>query len=228
MPLNEPKVCHRCGYQPSGDEATCPKDGAWLVAAAEHARDPGEPCLGRILSQTYAVERVIGQGGMGRVYAGRDVRLGRRIAIKVLLPGVEERARAIRRFAREAKAAAALGHQRIIVLSDVGELDDGSVFLVMEYLDGETLQARIRRLGQLPFEQAASVIGQTAKALKAAHDAGLVHRDLKPENIMLLRRDDRDDSSRSSTSDSPRPWGRKRTTGPPSRGRTSPWARRPT
>ena len=187
------KLCHLCSYRPSGAETTCPRDGAWLVAEAEHSRFPADAYLGRILSQTYAVERVLGQGGMGRVYAGTDVRLGRKVAIKVLLPGVEDRDRAMRRFVREAKAAAALGHQHIVVLFDVGELGDGSVFLIMEHLEGETLRDRLRRVGPLPFPEAASIIGQAAKALTAAHAASLVHRDLKPDNIMLLRRDDRDD-----------------------------------
>ena len=154
---------------------------------------PPDPLLGTLLADAYRIERTIGQGGMGRVYAGEDVRLGRQVAIKVMMPASEEHERTFRRFQREARAIAALGHQHIVTVYDIGEVDHTKIYLVMEYLDGETLQDRIARHGKLPLMETASVVAQTARALSVAHNAGMVHRDLKPENVMLIRRDERDD-----------------------------------
>ncbi len=154
---------------------------------------PPDPLIGEVLAGAYCIERCIGQGGMGRVYAGEDTRLGRKVAIKVMMPVAEERERTFRRFQREARAIAALGHQHIVTVHDIGQVEDGQIYLVMEYLPGETLQDRIGRMGQLLSPDVASIVAQTAKALGVAHREGMVHRDLKPENIMLIVRDDRDD-----------------------------------
>ena len=139
----------------------------------------------------YDVQSRIGAGGMGEVYRARDTRLGRTVAIKVLLPSAAfGDASSRERFEREARAVAALNHPHICTLHDVGivpETGDESVavqYLVMEYLDGETLADRLAK-GPLPVDDALAYAVQIASALERAHREGIVHRDLKPRNIML-------------------------------------------
>ena len=132
---------------------------------------------------TFLIESFIGAGGMGEVYRARDTRLDRLVAIKVLLPGVASDSRHRTRFAYEARAIARLSHARICTLHDVGH-HEGTDFLVMEYLDGETLAARLAR-GPLTLREAMRAAIEIGEALAAAHARGIVHRDLKPSNVML-------------------------------------------
>ena len=131
----------------------------------------------------YAITASIGAGGMGEVYKATDTRLDRTVAIKVLPEHVASDPDLKQRFEREAKTLAALSHPHICHIHDVGS-QDGIDFLVMEYLEGETLEQRLKK-GALPLDQALQVAIQIADALAAAHRAGIVHRDLKPGNIML-------------------------------------------
>jgi len=133
----------------------------------------------------YEILSPIGAGGMGEVYRAKDTRLDRTVAIKVLLAGVADNAEARKRFEREARAISSLNHPYICMLHDVGR-HDGIDFLVMEYLEGETLAARLSK-GPLPIEQALQYAIWIADALAAAHRGGVVHRDLKPANVMLTR-----------------------------------------
>jgi Tol biopolymer transport system component len=133
----------------------------------------------------YRIERPLGAGGMGQVYRARDTRLNRTVAIKVVAHSLADDPQFRTRFEREAHAIASLTHPNICTVHDVGQ-QDGVDFLVLEYLEGETLDARLAR-GQLPFEQALSCAIEIAGALDAAHRRGLVHRDLKPANIFLVR-----------------------------------------
>lgn len=131
----------------------------------------------------FEIDTLIGSGGMGQVYRARDTRLGRTVAIKVLLPGLAVDPEHRRRFQHEARAASALNHPNICAVYDVGS--EGSLdYLVMELLDGETLNARLRR-GPLPLADAVILAEQIADALDAAHRQGIVHRDLKPGNVFL-------------------------------------------
>ena len=131
----------------------------------------------------YLITAPLGAGGMGEVYKARDTRLDRQVAIKVLPRGLTTDPTARHRFEREARAIAALSHSHICPLFDIGH-QDGTDYLVMEYLDGETLAARLAR-GKLPLDQALAYGSDIAHALAAAHQAGIVHRDLKPGNIMV-------------------------------------------
>jgi serine/threonine protein kinase len=133
----------------------------------------------------YEITTPIGSGGMGEVYKAHDTRLDRTVAIKVLAPTRAGDAQAQQRFAREARSIAALSHPNICPLFDIGQ-HDGADFLVMEYLEGETLADRLAS-GRLPIDRAIRYARQIAKALAAAHASGIVHRDLKPANVMLTK-----------------------------------------
>jgi serine/threonine protein kinase len=133
----------------------------------------------------YRLESAIGAGGMGQVYRANDTRLHRTVAIKVLAPALAHDPQFRARFDREAKAIGALNHPHICTLHDIGS-SDGVDYLVMEYVEGETLSTRIER-GALPFDQALTCAIEIAESLAAAHRQGIVHRDLKPGNVMLTR-----------------------------------------
>jgi serine/threonine protein kinase len=131
----------------------------------------------------YEILALLDEGGMGQVYKAKDTRLDRVVAIKVLHPHIAEDSSARERFEREAKTVSALDHPHICTLFDVGEQEDVA-FLVMEFLEGETLADRLKK-GAIPLEEALSYATQLADGLDAGHRAGVVHRDFKPGNIML-------------------------------------------
>jgi Tol biopolymer transport system component len=133
----------------------------------------------------YEIAAPLGAGGMGEVYRARDTRLDRTVALKILSPALAASPELEARFEREARAIAALQHPHICVLFDLGR-EGATAYLVMEYLEGETLGARLRR-GPLPLSEIVRLGAQIAEALDAAHRAGIVHRDLKPANVMLTR-----------------------------------------
>ncbi|MRG98070.1 serine/threonine-protein kinase [Polyangium spumosum] len=145
----------------------------------------GETLLGK-----YRVERVLGQGGMGMVVAARHEGLGELVAIKLMLgPEGAGRAQQARdRFLREARNAARLKSEHVAKVYDVGQLDDGRPYMVMEYLEGRDLAEVIERRGPLPVTEAAGLVLQACDALVEAHGLGIVHRDLKPSNMFLIRR----------------------------------------
>jgi len=133
----------------------------------------------------YEIVEKIGAGGMGEVYLGRDTRLERTVAIKVMPPQFAERDDMRQRFEREARSVSALQHPNVCALYDVGN-QDGVAYLVMEYLEGEPLDRRIAK-GPLPIPESLQIAIQIASALDAAHRKGIVHRDLKPANVVLTR-----------------------------------------
>ena len=141
--------------------------------------------LGRILGN-YRLQAHIGSGGMGVVYRGEHTLIGRRAAVKVLLPEYSNRKDLIRRFFNEAKAAASAQHPGIVEVYDFGQAGDGTAYLIMELLEGDTLWQRLRKAKRLEERQALVIARQIAAALAAAHQAGVIHRDLKPGNIFLL------------------------------------------
>jgi serine/threonine protein kinase len=142
---------------------------------------------GQVIDGKYRIVRLIGTGGMGGVYEGENILIRRRVAIKVLNEASAGNADVIRRFEREAQAAGEIGNDHILEVLDLGSLPSGDRYLVMEYLDGETLAVRIERHGRLTPGQIAPLARQFLTALASAHAAGIIHRDLKPENIFILR-----------------------------------------
>lgn len=149
-----------------------------------------EAWIGTVLNDTYIVDAMLGTGGMGAVYAARHRRTGRRYAIKTLLPDTRLEPDAIKRFEREATAASAIGHPNIIGVHDFNESRDGVHYMVMDLLDGETLEQRLAKVGAVSWQEARARGLELASALAAAHARGLLHRDLKPANIFLARSPD--------------------------------------
>jgi eukaryotic-like serine/threonine-protein kinase len=143
--------------------------------------------VGQVIEGKYRIVRLIGEGGMGAVYEGENVRIHRRVAIKVLLPAFTNNTDVVQRFEREAQAAGRIGNDHILEVLDLGTLPDGSCFMVMEFLDGEPFNKRIQGRGRLTPRELAPLGKQILKGLGAAHSAGIVHRDLKPENIFILK-----------------------------------------
>jgi serine/threonine-protein kinase len=166
---------------------------AEALEAYRHKYNEYDRLIGQILDSDYVVERKIGEGGMGVVFAARHAVLERPLAIKVLKREVMRDIATIRRFEREARAASRIGHPNIIELTDFRTTSDGLSFSVMEYVDGDTLGAAIRRDAPFAAPRTLRIAAQIARALGAAHDKGIVHRDLKPENVFLVDRDGRPD-----------------------------------
>ncbi|HXT38376.1 MAG TPA: protein kinase [Chloroflexota bacterium] len=138
----------------------------------------------QILSDRYRLIRVLGEGGMARVHEAEDLRLGRRVAVKVLLSQFTNDAEFLRRFEQEARHAASLSHPNVVGVFDVGQ-DGSSHYIVMELVDGQTLKEAIQASGPLPIPEAIRISIEVCAALTAAHARGLVHRDIKPQNILL-------------------------------------------
>jgi len=156
----------------------------------DHARDDLERWIGATVAGKYRIERLLGRGGMGAVFAAQNVAIGKRVALKFLSAEAARDKDAARRFQREAQAASMIESEHIVQVFDTGTTDDGLPFLVMEHLTGEDLRAKLTREGELPEASALAIATQVLRALVRAHAAGIVHRDLKPDNVFLCARDD--------------------------------------
>jgi eukaryotic-like serine/threonine-protein kinase len=141
---------------------------------------------GCVIAGKYHVERVLGMGGGGVVVAARHLALNKRVAIKYLLPHALDVPSAVARFHREAQIAARLQGDHVVQVLDIGTLESGAPFLVMEYLEGCDLDAYLAARGPLPIHEAVSFVLQACVALAEAHAARIVHRDLKPSNLCLV------------------------------------------
>ncbi len=149
---------------------------------------------GKLLDERYELRKVIGEGGMGVVYEGRHIALGRKVAVKILGEEFSSVDQATQRFMQEAQIAGSLGHPNICEVTDVGTTAEGLPYMVMQYLEGRTLGELIEETPEgLNAERALDIIIQVLLALQVAHEAGIVHRDLKPENIFLTQMGDRTD-----------------------------------
>lgn len=173
------KKCPRCGNEYENANTLCPADGAVL----EKVKDP---LIGQTLADKYRIEELINEGGMGAVYRGTHVLMDKTVAVKVLHPALAADDKIVARFSREARAASRISHPHALNVTDFGESDNGIVFLVMEYLKGETLKEIIHSEGPMPIARVIEIIRQICGALEAAHAEGVVHRDLKSDNIMLV------------------------------------------
>lgn len=168
--------CAHCGLPHESDVSTCPFTGKPFV------REVGEDLVGSIVEHRYRIEAFIGAGGMGAVFRACDVRIEKMIAIKVMsVPGQNER------FLREARAAARVRHENVVKVYDVGALPDGTPFIAMELLSGESLAERLARERTLPIPAAVNVAQQALHGLAAVHATGAIHRDVKPGNLFLAR-----------------------------------------
>ncbi len=149
--------------------------------------------VGQVYGEKYRILRLLGQGSMGAVYEGENIRIHRKVAIKTLHQGMAEKGDTLARFEREAQAAGRIGSKHICEVLDMGDLPDGSRYMVMEHLDGVTLQQHIRSSGRLKPTEASPIVQQLLAGLGAAHAAQIIHRDLKPANVFLVRQPGRDD-----------------------------------
>ncbi len=144
--------------------------------------------VGTIVSGRYRIDRLLGEGGMGAVYEAEHTLMHKRVAVKVLHAEMSKLTEVVTRFEREAMAAGRIEHPNVASATDFGKLDDGSFFLVLEFIEGKSLRENIAK-GPFPARRAIHVARQIASALSRAHGLGIVHRDLKPENVMLVERD---------------------------------------
>jgi len=179
------RECPRCESCYEDDVIACPED----QANTKHTL-PGPP----LLSSRYLLEKRLGRGAMGQVYLARDQNLvTRRVAVKTVRPDILsdemlQEGEAIARFEREARAAASIRHPNVVDVTDFGKSPEGVFFLVMEYVDGESLYQLLRREGTLDIQRSMTILGQVVAGVEAAHDAGILHRDLKPANIFIMQR----------------------------------------
>ena len=161
-----------------------PRGHAAIIAAV--SLPPADPLIGRVLRGRYRIERTIGAGGAGAVYAARQLDLDRRVAIKVLRPELSGDPTLLERFRREARAAASLGHPHIVQVLDFGDAEGVQpAFIALELVKGDVLAERLRREPIVPPARAVRWMAQILSALDAAHRAGIVHRDLKPGNLVV-------------------------------------------
>ncbi|HEX4458342.1 MAG TPA: serine/threonine-protein kinase [Polyangia bacterium] len=183
------KVCSQCAVQYPDALEFCPRDGERLPLPPGGTQAMYDPLIGQTIDGRYIVEALLGEGGMGQVYAARHAIIDKRVAIKVLRKEAAADESSAQRFIVEAKAASKIGHQNIVDITDFGVLSAGNAYFVMEYFAGPTLGKLIHDQGTLPPGRAVGIAIQTARGLHAAHMQSIIHRDLKPENIFVLERD---------------------------------------
>src|SRR5687768_8536291 len=179
------KECPKCETCYPDDVAACPNEGT-----ATRLSLPGD----QLLANRYFLTRRLGRGAMGQVYLARDTKFAsRNVAVKTVRQDILssddlQEGEAIARFEREAQAAASIQHPNTVSVTDYGESEDGVFYLVMEYVEGETLHKLLRREGTLDVKRAVRLLRQIADGVDAAHDIGILHRDLKPANIFIMQK----------------------------------------
>ena len=179
------RECPQCETCFSDDAAICPVDGTGTRLSL-----PGP----QIIAERYLLEKRLGRGAMGQVYLARDTKFDtKKLAVKTVRQDILnsddlQEGEAIARFGREAQAAASIQHPNTVSVTDFGESADGIFYLVMEYVEGETLHKLLRREGTLPVKRAVNLLRQIADGVEAAHELGILHRDLKPANIFIMHK----------------------------------------
>ena len=179
-----PKTCPNCAKTYPDTSLFCPADGTTLCSDGSDT-----DLIGTVIADRYLVSKLLGEGGMGRVYLASHLRLPQQAAIKVLHPSMVQDSAAVQRFNREASNAAKIEHDRVARVFDFGETKNGLFYLAMEFVPGQTLRAILEEQPKLPPARAANLIYQVAEGLDAAHRMSIVHRDLKPDNIMVITDD---------------------------------------
>ena len=177
------RECPRCGRQFSKKERICPDDGVIL----KDSTSVEDRSKGLILHDKYRIDGFLKSGGMGAVYRGTHLMLNKPLAIKLIRPEIAASDDIVKRFLIEARAASAVDHPNIVTVHDLGQTSDGTLYIAMELVDGESLKDLIVKLGPWAMPRAVVFIKEVARALGAAHRKGVVHRDLKPQNIMVSR-----------------------------------------
>ncbi|QDF02328.1 serine/threonine-protein kinase [Myxococcus xanthus] len=200
-------ICDTCGLAVPADTTVCPRDGTVVLSSFDvppreepnvvvQASEPPppaavqrDPLIGLKLGE-YELRSRIGVGGMGLVYEGIQPLIGKRVAVKVLRPELAHSTEQVERLLAEARAVNAIRHRGIIDIFGFGQVPDGRQYIVMEYLEGQALDAVLTEKNRLPVQEALALLDEVLAALAAAHGAGVVHRDLKPSNIFLVQQPD--------------------------------------
>src|SRR5260370_38815166 len=174
------KYCLTCNEKFDDSISFCPKDGEVLE------EDPTS-VVGTVLDGQYQIEGILGKGGMGAVYRARHILLGDRVAIKLLPPEMRSNTEWLRRFQREGQAARRFRHPNAVTVYDLRTSSDGTIYLVMEYVEGHTLDAELKKRGRFLPADALAVLDPIMTVLNPAHAMAVVHPDLKPETIMTVK-----------------------------------------
>jgi serine/threonine-protein kinase len=177
--------CPSCNNPISPGARFCDTCGTSLGTTDEAAADK---LIGKFIDRRYRVETKLGEGGMGAVYQAEQVAMKRKVALKVLHPHLSADEQLIERFNREAAACSRLNHPNTITVHDFGQTDDGTLYIVMEFVEGKNLADLVETTGAMPWQRAVHIGLQVAQSLADAHEQGIVHRDLKPDNVMLIER----------------------------------------
>jgi serine/threonine-protein kinase len=181
------KTCPTCQKTYPDDFSLCPRDGAQLTAQAKEI----EAQLAGPLSRRFRIVRRLGAGGMGAVFLAEQIAVGNRpVALKVLSRKLLDDPNFLLRFQNEAASTGRIHHPNVVTIYESGQADDGTPYIAMEFLEGESLRQALSRRGQLPVPEVAEILQQAARGLNAAHKLGIIHRDLKPDNIFLTYPDD--------------------------------------
>ncbi len=189
-----PKSCAKCGGRYPLDALFCPLDGTPLTRRATSSGAGEDPYLGCEVAGSIDIRQLVGIGAMGRVYRAFQRGIDRDVAVKILHRELSSNQQLVTRFHREAKVASRLSHPNVVHVYLTGQLADGSMYIVMEYLDGLSLQSAMAAVGgAMPLPRALGIALQLCDAAGEGHAQGIVHRDIKPENVMLVRRGEADD-----------------------------------
>jgi serine/threonine-protein kinase len=181
------RACPQCQRTYPDDTDLCPRDGAPLTAQATET----EAQLAAGLSRRFRIVRRLGAGAMGTVFLAEQIAVGNRpVALKVLNRKLLDDPDFLLRFQNEAASTGRIHHANVVTIYESGQADDGTPYIAMEFLEGESLRQALARRGALPVAEVAEILQQTARGLNAAHKLGIIHRDLKPDNIFLTRADD--------------------------------------
>ncbi|MDP1829284.1 MAG: serine/threonine-protein kinase [Archangium sp.] len=187
-PSTAPANCPECGKQLEGEPNYCPACGADLRGLSGDSDTLDGPLKEKLIDNRYRVLEKLGEGGMGAVYKVEHVRMGKLAALKLMRPDHALDKALKGRFLQEARVVARLSHPNTVQVFDSGELEDGSLFIAMEFVPGKDLAWQLKAHGPLGEGQAATIGVQLLSSLQEAHEAGIIHRDLKPANVMLVRR----------------------------------------